>query len=486
MKNLKFTLILSLVIVLAVVFPVYTFATDTNSDTSVDSTVSEPAEGDTTDSTTEEPVVTSEDGTTTDNTEGTAEDGTSEEETTEGTTDDTTTEEEESTTGIDVVGNYFESNTEINFDKIVDGNIFLFGNDITVSGSVNGDAFIFGDNVTLDKEAQILGNVYVVADNFTQNGFIYSLLAFVTNYTCEYDGMSSLDLRVFADNINFSGYVNRSAYFYANDIELADDAFIVGNLVYNEDANLTLGENSTIYGQQIQDDLFSMLTTVDTSNLVMSHIISIAMLLGTVLFILLMIVFFKPNTFSKDVKFKISTALKALGVGVLSFIILTLLSTILILSTIFSTVGFVVLMLFIIACMLGVPVTILTLANVLYNKFNKNKSKLFVLLYTILVALVYYALTIIPVAGFIINLIIAISGLGLITLWLFNVRKNNKVNVAKVKEDSQKTLSESTEKKEKVKKETKKKDTDTKKEEKKDKKEDKKDDSSKKDDKKEE
>lgn len=480
MKNLKFTLILSLVIVLAVVFPVYTFATDTNGDTSVDSTVSEPAEGDTTDSTTEEPVVTSEDGTTTDNTEGTAEDGTSEEETTEGTTDDTTTEEEESTTGIDVVGNYFESNTEINFDKIVDGNIFLFGNDITINGSVNGDAFIFGDNVTLDKEAQILGNVYVVADNFTQVGGIYSLLAFVTNYTCEYDGMSSLDLRVFADNINFSGYVNRSAYFYANDIELADDAFIVGNLVYNEDANLTLGENSTVYGQQIQDTLFSMLTTVDTSNLVMSHIISIAMLLGTVLFILLMIVFFKPNTFSKDVKFKISTAFKALGVGILSFIVLTLLSTILILSTIFSTVGFVVLMLFIIACMLGVPVTILTLANVLYNKFNKNKSKLFVLLYTILVALVYYALTIIPVAGFIINLIIAISGLGLITLWLFNVRKNNKVNVAKVKEDSQKTLSEGTEKKEKVKKETKKKD------EKKDKKEDKKEDSSKKDDKKEE
>lgn len=466
MKNLKFTLILSLVIVLAVVFPVYTFATDVNTDTSADSAVSEPTEGDTGDSTTEQPVEgdtnaeeptdTSESGTTTDNTEGT----TSEEETADDTTEDTTTEE--GSTDIDVVGNYFESNTEINFDKIVDGNIFLFGNDITVNGSVNGDAVIFGDNVTFTQDTQILGNVYLVANNFTQNGAIYSLLAFVTNYTCEYDGMSSLDLRVFADNINFSGYTNRSTYFYANNIELTDDAFIIGNLVYNENANLTLGENSTIYGQQIPDDLFSILISADTSNLVINHIISIAMLLGAVLFILLMITFFKPNTFSKVVKFKVSTTLKALGVGILSFIVLTILSTILLLSTIFTTVGFIVLMLFIIACMLGVPVTILTLASILYNKFNTNKSKLFVLLYTILVTLIYYALTIIPVAGFIINFIISISGLGLITLWLFRIRKNNKVYTVKATEEAQKTLSESTEKKEPVKK-----DEDTKKEDKK-------------------
>lgn len=447
MKNLKFTLILTLVIILAVVFPVYTFATDVNNEASVEPTVL--------DSTDAEVDI---EATTTDNTEETTEEGTSEE-----ATDETTEEESDSTPKIDVVGNYYESNPEIDFTKIVDGNIFLFGNNITISGMVNGDAVVIGDNVTLSEGSKILGNLFVISDNFTQSGTVYSLLAMTANYTCEYDGMSSLDLRVFANTIKFSGYTTRSTYFYANNIELTDDAYIVGNLVYNENANLTIGENATVYGKQKADTLFSMLTSVDTSNLVVSHIVAIAMLLGSVLFILLMITFFKPNTFSKDVKFKFTTALKALGVGILSFMVLTILSTILLLSTVFTTVGVIILMLFIIACMLAVPVTILTLASILYNKFNKNKSKLFILLYTILVALIYYALTLIPYAGFIITLISAVSGLGLMTLWLFRVRKNNKVETITEKVDSQKVLSEKTVKKEKVKKEPKKKDDNTKK-----------------------
>lgn len=466
MKNLKFTLILTLVIILAVVFPVYTFATDVNNEVSVDNTVSDSTNEDAnSDTSTEEPTETevSEETTNTDNTEETTEDGTSEEATEETTEDTTTDEESDSTPEIDVVGNYYESNPDIDFTKIVDGNIFLFGTNITISGIVNGDAVVIGDNVTLSEGAQILGNLFVISDNFTQSGTVYSLLAMTTNYTCEYDGMSSLDLRVFANTIKFSGYTTRSTYFYANNIELTDDAYIVGNLIYNENANLTIGENATVYGDQKADTLFSMLTSVDTSNLIVSHIVAVATLLGSVLFILLMITFFKPNTFSKDVKFKFTTFLKSLGVGILSFIVLTILSTILLLSTVFTTVGVIILMLFIIACMLAVPVTILTLASILYNKFNKNKSKLFILLYTILVALIYYALTLIPYAGFIITLISAASGLGLMTLWLFRVRKNNKVEKITEKVDSQKVLSEKTVKKEKVKKEPKKKDDNTKK-----------------------
>ncbi len=440
MKNLKFSLIVTLVIILSVVFPIYSFATDVTPEATatanetVSETTAENTEGDTT---TEEAV----DG-------ETATDGTEEGTTEEGTSDETTDE----TTTIDVVGNYFESNTDIDFTKNVDGNVFLIGNNITISGKINGDLLVIGDNVNLTSDGQVYGNVFLVADNFTQAGLVYNLFAFTTNYTCEYDGMAALDLKVFADNISFSGYIQRSTYFYADKIELTDDAFIIGNLVYNEDADLTIGENSTIYGEQVTDNLFSMLTSFDTSNLVVSHIIAVATLLGTVLFILLMITIFKQNTFSKDVKFKFLTVLKALGVGILSFILLTIITAILLVSTIFTSAGFIVFMLFILACSISIPVTIITLASVLYNKFNKGKSMLFVLLYTILLTLVYYALSIIPYAGIIINIIIALTGLGLITLWLFNIRKKNKVNKnIEASTPNKKALAENNSKKEKEK-----------------------------------
>ena len=471
MKNLKFSLIVTLVIILSVVFPIYTFATDVAPEdtATTNETVSETTEGDSGDSTTEEPVVdntasepteeNTEGDTTTEeavegeaNPEDTATDGTEEDTAEEETSNETTDE----TTTIDVVGNYFESNTDINFTKNVNGNVFLIGNNITISGKINGDLLVIGDNVNLTSDGQVYGNVFLVADNFTQAGLVYNLFAFTTNYTCEYDGMAALDLKVFADNISFSGYIQRSTYFYADKIELTDDAFIIGNLVYNEDADLTIGENSTIYGEQVTDNLFSMLMSVDTSNLVISHILAIATLLGTILFILLMLAVFKQNTFTKDVKFKLITALKALGIGILLFILLTIITAILLVSTIFTTAGFIVLMLFILACIIALPVVIITLASVLYNKFNKGKSMLFVLLYTILLTLVYYALSIIPYAGFIINVIISLTGLGLITLWLFNIRKKNKVN--KNIEDTtpdKKALSENSTKKDKVKKDKK-------------------------------
>ena len=44
-------------------------------------------------------------------------------------------------------------------------------------------------------------------------------------------------------------------------------------------------------------------------------------------------------------------------------------------------------------------------------------------IYAVLVSLVYYALTIIPIAGGIISIIIGLTGFGFIALWLYNIRK---------------------------------------------------------------
>ena len=57
--------------------------------------------------------------------------------------------------------------------------------------------------------------------------------------------------------------------------------------------------------------------------------------------------------------------------------------------------------------------------------------KWFVVLYAVLVSLVYYALTIIPIAGGIISIIIGLTGFGFIVLWLYNIRKTNKISDGK-------------------------------------------------------
>lgn len=430
MKKSKFSLILALVIILALVTPFVTYATDTDAQelaTTLESSdeavpISETGDPDSLNQVATDGI---DDSTTTD--ENNSEDST----TTEGTLEE-------------IKGNYYEINSNLVFNKAVDGNAFLAGDTITIKGKVNGDLYVCANNVTLEKDAQVYGNLFVLADNFKHSGLVYNLFATTTNYTCEYDGLTALDLKVFAKNIKFSGYTERTAYFSANNIELTDDAYILGNFVYSSSNEPTIGEKTTIYGKTLTEDMFTMVSGIDNSNQIVDYIISAVTLLGSVLLILLVLNFFKPNALSTNLKFNFVKCLKALGIGLLSFIVLTLVLILLFLSVIFTQFAVIILFAFILALLLSAIVVIISTAIMLYNKFNKGKSKLFVVLYTILVALVYYALTIIPVAGGIISIVISVTGFGFIVLWLFNIRKSNKLNKVSVEKESEKKTVEAT------------------------------------------
>lgn len=449
MKKLKFSLILSLVVLLALVAPFATYATEATGEPVVTSETPSEAVVTSETETTDEAAANNEAATAdgaTDSNEAAATDDASATNDETVTTDNAATEEgtetvegetTEQATLEEVSGTYYETNSNLVFDKAVNGNAFLIGDTVTLKGQVNGDLFVIGKNVTLEKDAQIYGNVFLVAENFTHTGLVYNLFAMTTNYTCDYDGLAALDLKVFAENIEFSGYIERSAYFAANNINLTDDAYILGNLVYNSDNEPTIGENATIYGEKLNESTLSIITgssDSSSSNLVLDYVMNALAILGTILLILFVVNFFKPNALTRDVKFSVVTILKALGVGLLAIIVLSIIATILLVSFVFTKAAAILLVGIILAALISSTVVIINLATVLYNKFNKGKSKLFVVIYTVLLSLIYFGISFIPYAGVIISLVINVIGFGLIVLWLFGIRKANKLESGNVKE----------------------------------------------------
>lgn len=460
MKKSKFSLILALFIVLALITPFVTYATaiDEQGITPTSEEAGEPMPISDTDATAPISDNPDEQGTAPENgDENPSTEGEGNGDGTEG--DGTEGDGTEGTEGDDVTnpianleevkGNYFEANTNVVFNKAVDGNIFLTGNKVTIQGMVNGDAFICASEVVLEKDAKILGNLFLISENFTHSGLVYNLYAAVENYTCDYDGLTALDLKVFAKNIKFSGYAERSVYFSADTIELTDDAYIVGHFVYDSNNEPTIGEKTTIYGEKMSSNMFSIISGIDDSNPVIEHIVSVLALLATVLLLLLVVNFFKPSTLSKNLQFNFVKCLKALGIGLLSFIVLSIAIIVLLITGIFATFSAILLMGFILALILSSFIVIIATSIMLYNKFNTDKSKWFVVLYAVLVSLVYYALTIIPIAGGIISIIIGLTGFGFIVLWLYNIRKTNKISDGKesdkkeVKEASKKNSNKS-------------------------------------------
>ena len=231
MKKSKLSLVLAFAIILALVTPFATYATEADAN--------EPV---TTSETADEAVTTSENSETSD-------DATTEEET---SSEEGTNTESTPVTPEEIKGAYHQIGFDYTFDKIVDGNAFLIGNNITINAKVNGDLYVLANTVKIEKESQILGNVFVLAKDLTQVGIIYNLFAAVTNYNCEYDGMTALDLRVLAKNIKFGGYVERSAYFLAEKIELTDEAYIIGNVNYHSPNEIIKSETTTTCGNNQQ------------------------------------------------------------------------------------------------------------------------------------------------------------------------------------------------------------------------------------------
>ncbi len=122
--------------------------------------------------------------------------------------------------------------------------------------------------------------------------------------------------------------------------------------------------------------------------------------------------------------------MKALGIGLLSFIVLSIAIIVLLITGILLLLSYFING-FILALILSSFIVIIATSIMLYNKFNTDKFKWFVVLYAVLVSLVYYALTIIPIAGGIISIIIGLTGFGFIVLWLYNIRKTNKISDGK-------------------------------------------------------
>ncbi len=446
MKKSKLSLILALAIMLALVTPFVTYATNSDAGEVVVTSAPE-GEAVTTSETSGDAVQTSDtsDGTATISEGSETTEPSSEGE--EGTDSDDSTSTEENLE--EVQGNYYEQNTNLVFNKAVDGNVFLLGDTVTIKGKVNGDLYVCAKDVVLDKSAQVYGNFFIVANNFTHSGLIYNLYAVVNNYTCEYDGLTALDLRVFAKNIKYSGYIERTAYFSAENIELTDDAYILGNLAYSSDNKPIIGENATVYGETYEQSTFETFIggSSSNSNVVLDYVIAAVTVVGTALVILLLINFFKPAVLSKEINFNFIKCLKAFGIGLLATIVSVPVIFLLFISTIFTTVSIALLFAFILALLLSTTVVIILTAIMLYNKFNKGKSKLFVALYAALVSLVYYGLTLIPFAGGIIGFIISMVGFGFILSWLFGIRKANKLEKnsdtgvsTKVTEKKSKTL----------------------------------------------
>lgn len=327
---------------------------------------------------------------------------------------DETEEDDEDLTESIHSGNLYLFGNEVVMDKLVDGDAFIVGNKVKITGQVNGSLYVIANQICFDG-ALVRHSIYACTNYmYYNNGGTYeyesNMYVIANTVSTTYSSYVSRDVKILASDVTFKSAIGRNADIICNNLSLGegqDAAEIWGDLNYTANNELEISEDivkgTVTYSKQY---LGNSLTGI---------LESFGIAIVTVLALYIILSKLTPKFMENIYENKISAVslLKAFGIGLVTIITVALFIALLVGTGIGILLGVILGLLFAILLIIATPIFAIRIAHSLNNIFKTEKSYVFYVL-VILVTVIIYALTFIPVFGFALRLIINIISIGLI------------------------------------------------------------------------
>lgn len=330
-----------------------------------------------------------------------------------------------------------ESSGSYTFSKTVDGNAFLIGDEITVTSEIAGDLFVIANKLIIADTVSIYGNVFAMANEIEINGTVYDLYSTSFKLRVGYDGIIYRDMHAIASEVTMIGRIGRNMMtssnnisFVEKDTETEEDliGMVYGNLQHPEGAKVTYPTNEetgeidttmSIAGEIIHANAHDSI-----GSLILDYVLA---LLATLIFVAvawLLFTWLAPNFVQKvagciSKKFPLAILFGLLGL-ILGAIIIMALLVIPYVSNVTSTLGLVLLILYVLLVAISYPTLCISIGTFLNNKTKKpSKAKGFG--FTMLITTAIWVLQSISffinfIVGYVFVAIITVIGLGMILM----------------------------------------------------------------------
>ena len=335
--------------------------------------------------------------------------------------------DEEETLDIEEEDLFEIANESYTMDRLINGNAFIMGSDdVTITGQINGSLYVMAKNVTISSEANIVDAVYILGTNVKLDAPVYDCYVCASNFEMGENGFVQRDLRVYANDSTLLGTVYRNAFISSSNINYLNDdvgLLVYGNLEYNSKEKIENEEAIAPYGEvkYIQDTNTEEEVTDSIGHYGMSLIQKIVF--TVIIYVLIAYVTPKFNTKLADYVSSTSKSVKAFFIGLLSLIVIPIISIILFITIIGLPVGLILLTLYILLAYLSTSITEIAISNKVAEKINLNKNIWTKILSLVIVIAVIYVLKLIPVISSIVGIITVLLGFGIVTSYLFGKTK---------------------------------------------------------------
>lgn len=317
---------------------------------------------------------------------------------------------------------YIFENT-VSVKDLIDGNAYVIGSDVTVSGKIAGDLFVIADNVSLTLDSYVNGNLFVCANTVNIEGIVYDLYAIGNELTISDTGIVLRDMRTMNTSLTINGSVGRNTYVKATNLSVGEDARIYGDFNYSTKEAIQVPSGVVDGSINYSENVSVETEGSDVLSYVMSCVYSVVYTLA----ILGILIVIAPKFLEKLPKMFSKKSLSIFGIGLLGLIVPVPLAILLMITVIGTPVAFALLAVWaFIVFALSSAITTIAISSWVGNKVA-ILGKAHNLLAVVLVSIVLWALSLIPIVKTIVSFLVCVFGLGYLLTYI--LKRNKEENV---------------------------------------------------------
>lgn len=326
----------------------------------------------------------------------------------------TTTNTTENWTNSDL----YVAQDNVTVDNVVDGNAFIVGKNVTITGEIGGDAFVVAESVTIEG-GYIYSSLFVCANEVKINGVVYDVYAVCNNFTLESNGFIYRDLKVTGSNVSLNGKVRRDAYVAANNFNLNTEVGVIigGKLNYTTKTELTIPEN-VVSGEINFSKMQEINVKPDLASTISLYALNLLKALVLVFVISLLAIWLAPKFVQNISSMKVGKSFACLGIGVATPIVIIIASILLLITVIGSTIIPSMVSLLVLLCTIGFAVASMFFGSI-FTRVLKFEDNFRFILFTLVSAIILWAISLIPVVGGFISLLVNLFGVGIVVVNVF-------------------------------------------------------------------
>ncbi len=319
--------------------------------------------------------------------------------------------------------------------QVVDDNLFAAGEKVKISGRIKGDLIVFGGEVVIDGVVD--GNVIVGGGDVKMTGVAKNV--FMGGGDVEMNGVVRKDLLVGCGDLSFNekarvgkdaflgcgeakiaGKVYRNLKIGVGDLFVAPTALVKGTLGYSAD-NVIVSDDATVFGTiasyarpNYKKEAEGFLAGVALTHKILAFF--------TILLMGILAIVFVPNQVNLVTSKMISEFWKSLGWGILSLILIPLISILLFVTLIGIPLGILLLIVYAFGIFVAGIFTSVVIGTWILAKLGKPGLSL---IWALLLGLIAFKLiTALPVVGGIAGIIFLFWAFGALVSTRFVCYKN--------------------------------------------------------------